>query len=511
MTTAVIYAQGRLEHAKAVAEDMLGRTPGARIVLVAGEGADWADETVPPGDLRAYLKEKEIFRPDMFVLAVTNEPRYLKPRELARALWLSIALRPRERRVILFAWSGRRTLGEGMAEAARVGALLALRPFYKVWLRLLHALCERVFPFINKKKRDALYDPARVKRALLLSLDLVGDFVWAAPAIASFKKSFPNVRVDLLVHPKLAGLAQTVSGVDRVLTYDAPWLGKIHHPEGGGGRRLGGNLHTRLRLLSGGYDLVVDFRGEPRHAPLSYLTGAPFRAGLRGKPVGVIRHEDTSYLLTHDIVPGAVHVMERSLGMAASLGFTAAPEGRWLDPGEAARRRIAGLLKDAGLDGRPVVGIQPGASRAGKMWDASGFAHVARELMRRDGVGVVLTGGPDERGLASSIAAEAPGCLNLAGMTTLPEYAALVSSCSAFICNDSSAISLASALKTPVVALMLTPPGLLGPYGVRSAVLQKRPGCWSPVGDLCFCPYGYRCLGDISPEEVVEAAEGLLA
>jgi len=135
---------------------------------------------------------------------------------------------------------------------------------------------------------------------------------------------------------------------------------------------------------------------------------------------------------------------------------------------------------------------------------------VANALMERRGTRVVLAGSRGEKGLCSRIAERAPGVVDLCGETDIAQFAALVGASSLVISNESSAISIASATGTPIVCLMTGVTALYGPYGVNHAVLQKKPDCYEPVGEHCFCPYGYRCLRDITPAEVLNEAMGLL-
>jgi ADP-heptose:LPS heptosyltransferase len=163
-----------------------------------------------------------------------------------------------------------------------------------------------------------------------------------------------------------------------------------------------------------------------------------------------------------------------------------------------------------GAAGELIIGIQPGASMNENWWHAVNFAAAANALSSAYGARIEITGTSGESEICSRIARDVPGSVNLAGHTNIIEYAAVISECGLFICNESSAISIASAAGTPVVCLMTGVPELYGPYGVPHRVIQNKPGCYSPVVEHCFCPYGYRCLKDVKPEDVVGAAESLM-
>jgi heptosyltransferase-2 len=513
MSAVVIYGLARPEHLKAFAEEYSASHPGCRLFLISQDPTNkpsWAEVVMSGTGALTVLRNLGAGGVDEFSVVVSNDPAYLRPAALLRAVILSLLSGARKRRFVAYAWSGRRDLSESAGEVMRKVLAFAFRPLFLHTLRLFRKSCGPMFSILNKKSRKTPYSPSSIGRVLVLSLDLVGDFVWNVPAIRAVKCAAPGTRVDLLVHPKLVPLASTIPEVDSVLGYDCPWLGKLHYPAGKRPGTFLKNFKTRLMLLLAGYDLVVDLRGEPRHAVLAYFTGAPFRVGFAGKPAGVIRHKDTSFLLTHDINASAGHVMGRALSVTGALGFTSAPSVPWLVPEHSAMTRIDRILKDAGVAGKLLIGIQPGASRTEKMWTVAGFAEVADALSGMYDARILLTGTSGEAGLASRIAEKATGTINLAGRTDINMYVAAIARCDLFICNESSAISISSAVKTPVVCLMTGVPEVYGPYGVPSKVLQRKPGCWDPVGEHCFCPYGYRCLQDITPEEVLDAAVGLL-
>jgi len=518
MQDAIIYLLGRAGHADAVADELAAAHPGLRFTLVTDEGEgtpEWALRKLPRQGIKRALGEAGLKRPGLFVLIITNEPRYLKPLTLAHAFLLSYTLRPRKRLTCLYAWSGRYTPREKIGEAFSKALGLVVRPFYLAGLRLAYFLGERIFPLVNRHPRNTPYSAAGLGRVLLMSLDLVGDLVWAGPAIASVKKSLPGVQVDLLVSTCNTELAKRMEGVDLVIGYDAPWLGKVNNPSGSAGLCVGWwrNIKTRLRLLSYGYDLVVDFRGEARNAVLAYLTGAPFRVGGGHRSTGSISASDTGYLLTHKFeADGRSHILDRHLALMRSAGFSAGPASGWLKMDVEDETRVGRLLDNAGAGiKKPLIGIQPGASRLEKRWSKDGFAEVADTLINKYGATVVIAGSRAEAPLCRYISEKTPGAIDLCGKTTLDEFAALIKMCDLFIANETSAISIASAMGTPLICLMTGVPELYGPYGVMHSVLQKKPDCYDPAPEHCFCPYNYRCLQEISPAEVMAAARTVLS
>lgn len=449
---------------------------------------------------------------DRLVVIVSNRPGDFSVSRLFGALRFAKKIKARKTEFVFYSWSGRHLPVEVAGEVAAKAAGTALRPLCTAFLKAAYAAGEAARPLSGRVAADG--GPAGAGRVLCISLDLVGDLVWAAPAISSIKKFNPAATVDLLVSSANAGLARMIEGVDEVIAYDAPWLSKV---TGRRGSRYK-NLVTRLSLLRRRYGLTVDFRGEPRDHVLAYFTGAPARAGYLGRPAGSIRPSDVEFMLTHPLKEPAdgghvTHIFDRNLALTESLGYRSDRPGRWLMPdgraGDSVKSLLASYVIHAG-EGGPLVTIQPGASRREKMWPAEGFAEVARGLMENVGAKVVIAGSADEAGLAAVVAAAAPGAVNISGKTTLPEFVELVRLSDAVVCNETSSIGISSAVGTPVACMMTGVREFYGPLGVKCEVLQSRPGCYEPVGEHCFCPHGYRCLQDITPAEVLSAALRLL-
>jgi len=184
-------------------------------------------------------------------------------------------------------------------------------------------------------------------------------------------------------------------------------------------------------------------------------------------------------------------MMDRRAAMMAELGVDVR-ESRPIVPITDADRAWAASL---GLEG-PLVAVSPGASNSVKRWDVERFAEVALRLSSQ--AKVLVTGSREERSLCSRV----PG-LNLAGMMTLGQFAALLERCRVLVSNDSGPVHIAYGVGTPVVGIFL--PRAYREWGSYPesdrfrALYRDGPG--ADRG---------RTLAGISVEEVVEAARSFL-
>ena len=133
-----------------------------------------------------------------------------------------------------------------------------------------------------------------------------------------------------------------------------------------------------------------------------------------------------------------------------------------------------------------AVVVHPGAAFPARRWPPDRFAAVAR-WAADEGYDVVVTGGPDEVGLAEEVrrGADLPPSAVLAGRTDLLELAAQVSASRLLVSGDTGVAHLATAFSTPSVLLFgPTPPADWGPPADGPhTVVWHGDGTGDPWGD----------------------------
>jgi ADP-heptose:LPS heptosyltransferase len=163
------------------------------------------------------------------------------------------------------------------------------------------------------------------------------------------------------------------------------------------------------------------------------------------------------------------------------------------------------------LDSDSFVAIFPGASIPEKRWGSDRFRCVA-EMLSAFGIKMVVVGGKEDRQQGEVITSGGLG-LNLAGLTSLPETAAVLQKSSLLLSGDSGVLHIAVGLGIPTVSLF--GPGRTSkwaPRGDRHVVINKELPC-SPCttfGNTPRCPINTKCMRDITVDEVVNAVTMLL-
>jgi heptosyltransferase-2 len=185
--------------------------------------------------------------------------------------------------------------------------------------------------------------------------------------------------------------------------------------------------------------------------------------------------------------------------------------------------QVAKPVQGSGLrNDEQFIGICPSAKHNTKMWLQERFAEVAAALSKSLKQPIVLFGSGRRESERCNVIQNRvrtlnphSKILNLCDKLSLTETAAMMDKCSIVITNDSGLMHIAAARKRNVVAIFGSTVRELGffPFGTRSAVVENNELDCRPcthVG-LSSCPKGhFKCMTDISTEQVVASAESLL-
>ena len=365
------------------------------------------------------------------------------------------------------------------------------------------------------------------QKILLIKLSALGDVVHTFPVLNKLRRRYPAARIDWLASPGVAELLAHNPAISNVIEFSrdewaTPWR---LTPFIGAAR-----LVATLRAAE--YDLVLDLQGQLRSAIFAFGAGAPVRIGFdkpraavwqtlsRKIPDEAKKHawqgarEGSFLAYTHHIPLPTLdaHPVERYLGVAPMLGLDdGAPDFSFPIPPEASTR-IDALLDYYGIAKSRLAAMAPGTNWETKQWRSEGFAEVARHLLQK-GFAVALIGSDRERAVCAEVARLAPGAVDLAGETTLPELAALIRRATICLTNDSGPMHLAVALDRAVVSIFgPTDQVWAGPYRRDGAVLRVELPC-SPcyLRELRRCNFGHACMKDVAASAVIERVEAIVA
>ncbi len=338
--------------------------------------------------------------------------------------------------------------------------------------RLLTFFCQ-LFPI---QKHPVEQD----RRILIVTTTALGDTLWATPAIESLRKSFPNAFIGVLTSSMGREVLKDNAHIDQLYLLEEPLLPRF--------------FSLRKKLYKERFDTILMFHASQRLTlPLCALLGATQIIGTRGINKGL------DSLLTHPLEQLHEHEILRRLKIVENTGGSIHSETLSFTPDPEAFFP---------LEKKQWIILHPGSKDAFKRWKKEHFIMLGKELEKRWGYSLLITGTKEEQMLIETIAQEIPGARSLIP-TSLDEFAHLLSQVEILISNDTGPVHLAAALKVPTIALYSpTNPQLCGPYLAKETIaLYRKPTCTPCLKRKCPLPF---CLSQITPKEVLEQVEKLM-
>ncbi len=341
------------------------------------------------------------------------------------------------------------------------------------------------------------------RHVLVVRTDHLGDMLLTLPVVSVLKGAYPDCRVTVLASAVNAEAARHHPEVDAVII--DPLEAK------GSGLRGVRSLTRQIRRL--GCDVAIVVHPTPRLALAVWLARVPMRIGTGYRAYSLLF---THRVHEHRRRPPWKHEAVYNVNLLRPLGLLLddATGMRWrVDAGDAAH--IDRLLQRAGLAGTDLVAIHPGNAGSALNWSPAQYSEVGKRLIA-GGKRVVITGSEGERRLTAQVAEGiGPGAVDLGGMLTVAQLAALLRRCALYIGSSTGPTHLAAAVGIPVVALYSplrsNAPVRWRPLGERVRVLQPAVELVCPRCLGARCAY-YHCMErHLGVDAVERAARELLA
>ncbi len=372
-------------------------------------------------------------------------------------------------------------------------------------------------------------DPRRI---LFIAEGQLGDLLLLTPAIRAVRRAYAAATIAVLVLKRHAqnlrgrtagvlpvgpldrsadSVLATNRNVDELYELDRVALRNLH-----GFRRVKAELGIVQSLRRKHFDAVICTFPQDRFVLWAFFTGARVRVGQQRQPL--------RRLLTHrpDIQKADLGVLRYYGSLAGALGAPAADFGTEYSVPEGSRRRMGEILARLGIrSGEPVVVLHPGATGDYKIWPPERFASLARQLQTSGKARILVSCGamdePVVETLSDSLHASVPV---IRTGESIADLAALLERSSLLISNDSGPRHLAVAVGVPTLALFRKHQQReWGSYPAtpQCVILEGIDSCPACPADVCRdrLPsgeiYGAHCLRMVGVEEVVSAAEKMLA
>ncbi len=329
-------------------------------------------------------------------------------------------------------------------------------------------------------------------KILIIKQTSLGDVLHASGHIRTIKQAYPDSELFLLTTTTSSEMYRYSPWIDHLILFDryrikADW----YHQPRWCVRHI---METLRQVREHRFDLAIDLQGLGRSVFFLYFAYAR-RKFVKGRWWGLPGFRNR-----------AIHALQEMDGVLSKAGISVDDTSMELVTGEADKRKINALVRDINGAGKPMIVFSPYTRWISKDWPLTSYVQLA--ATRSDQVAVFTGMAERHQEIETAILRQGSGNLiNLAGKLTLTEFAELVNQARLVVTGDSFPMHVASAKKTPVVALFgPTDERKVGPPGEKNLII-RAPGC-----DRCEQPSCKRhCLKRLEPQVVREGIDKLLS
>lgn len=297
-------------------------------------------------------------------------------------------------------------------------------------------------------------------KILILRPDHIGDMLLTTPFLSSLRTSFVEADIDILCGSWAVSMLENNPNVDKIHIVDFPWLAR-------GSKDSHIDFFNKISAVrKEKYDIVINLRKAAKTAIVAKYLG---RKSVYGFDVG-----KSKWAHTHKIhYRTDINIADLYLEFVKEMGGSISHNGLEIFYQESEITDFENKYKT----GDKFVVIAPGAGYKEKYWDNLKWSETINEISRELKIQVYLIGGPGDNAIAKDIESKLECNINnFVGKLSLRESSILVKKASAVVSVDSAAMHIASAVKTPVIALFgPTNPAQWGPYsnGKKNIIHSK--------------------------------------
>lgn len=333
-------------------------------------------------------------------------------------------------------------------------------------------------------------------KILIVQTSFIGDTILSTPVIRAIKEFIPKAQVTIMTTPASKGLFTCDPMIDDILVFD----------KRGREKGMAGILKKARDLKSQKFDRVYSLHRSYRTALMLFFARIPVRIGFSDAKLAFLYTQTLPRAMDGH---AAISNLSILFGMGKQRQFNTAL-ALCPPPQKDLTDKTSCLTKHLGNN---YAVLAPGSAWKTKQWHVQGYIETGRHLKNK-GIQIVLIGGPADTAVCKQIAA-AVDAVDLSGAIPLPDTIYMVANSRLLICNDSMALHMGSALKTPtVVVFCATSPAFgFGPWQNENAVVvQAENLACKPCrrhGSLS-CPNKTEACMTLSSKTVITACDRLL-
>ena len=317
---------------------------------------------------------------------------------------------------------------------------------------------------------------------LIIHTAFIGDIVLSTALVSKVKEKYPDSNIYYLTTPLGKEILKNNPKIKEVIVYDKKGKDK--------GIAAFISFVRKIRKLK--IDVCLTPHRYLRSSILSLLSGASIRVGYDIASLAFVYNKKIKYDKTK-------HEVEKLLSFIDDNTKRYKLE---MYPSEKDKIKINSLLKNLS-ENKKIILIAPGSKWFTKKWPEEYFRILIQNLVKRDDLLIVITGGKEEKEIELNLDSKV---LDLRGEITLLELAELTKRAVLVVSNDSAPIHITSAFPdTRIIGIFGPTVKEFGffPWSKNSKVfeingLYCRP-CAIHGGNSCPEKH-FRCMREITPD-----------
>ena len=373
--------------------------------------------------------------------------------------------------------------------------------YSKFYIKLIFKIGKILFAGLNRISLFFYNGRNTPKNILIVKTHAIGDVLLITPSIRYIREKFPESRISMLVGKWSKEVVVGNPYIDKLITFDDSILLN---------KKVIEFLKLIFQLRKEKYDLCILFHCNPIIHLIAFFIGSSQRMGFE--------EGNSGFSLTHK-VPMEQGLSGRYMG---DIYFDL------VDPEKTVKRDMRltlvfmesekniaqETLKKYGVTKNsffvsiaPGGGMNPRENVLAKRWLPSGFKEVAKSIINDFNGKVLILGSSHDRDVGEEISTDIwPKPVNLCGLVTLRQSAALIGESNLLITNDSAPHHIAVALCVPSITIFgPTMPETFIPEHGRDKHLYVKSKldcspCYKGLFPGCKEP---KCMEYVSANEVI--------
>ncbi|MEZ7723875.1 MULTISPECIES: glycosyltransferase family 9 protein [Fusobacterium] len=318
---------------------------------------------------------------------------------------------------------------------------------------------------------------------LIIHTAFIGDIVLSTALVSKVKEKYPDSDIYYLTTPLGKEILKNNPKIKEIIVYDKRGKDK--------GFKAFVSFVRKIRKLK--IDVCLTPHRYLRSSILSFLSGAKIREGYDIANLAFLFNKKIKYDKTKHEVEKLLSFVDDNNTKRYELEMY---------PDEQDKNKIDSLIKNLS-DNKKIVLIAPGSKWFTKKWPEEYFRTLIQNLVKRDDLLIVITGGKEEKEINLELDSKV---LDLRGEISLLELAELTKRATLVVSNDSAPIHVTSAFpNTRIIGIFGPTVKEFGffPWSQNSKVfeidnLYCRP-CAIHGGNSCPEKH-FRCMREITPD-----------